>query len=110
MSINVILLLTVVPDKNIANKLASNALSMRLAACVTQLPAAYSTYHWQGKILSTTETQLLFKTSIARSLELAQFIQNNHPHKTPEILSWQVMATAAYGQWIIAETQYPIDV
>ncbi|MGA9912292.1 MAG: divalent cation tolerance protein CutA, partial [Paraburkholderia sp.] len=36
--------------------------------------------------------------------------QAHHPYDTPEILSWQATASAAYGQWITAETQRPLHV
>lgn len=108
MNVNVSLVLTTVPDLATAQKLAQDALSARLAACVTQLGSVRSSYHWQGKIESAEEIQLMFKTSIARTLELERFIQAQHPYDTPEILSWQVTASAAYGQWVNTETQRPI--
>lgn len=110
MSVNVTLILTTVPDVDTAQKLASDALTARLAACVTQLGDVQSSYHWQRKIESANEIQLLFKTSAVRALELEQFIQARHPYDTPEILSWQVTASAAYGQWVNAETQRPLHV
>ncbi|WP_409518844.1 divalent-cation tolerance protein CutA [Paraburkholderia sp. LEh10] len=110
MNVNVSLVLTTVPDAATAQKLAQDVLSARLAACVTQLGSVQSNYHWQGKIESAEEIQLLFKTSVARALELERFIQSQHPYDTPEILSWQVTASAAYGQWVNTETQRPIHV
>jgi periplasmic divalent cation tolerance protein len=109
-SVNVTLLLTTVPDATVAQKLAADALAARLCACVTQLGSVQSSYHWQGTIETAHEIQLLFKTSAARALELEQYIQTNHPYDTPEILMWQAAASAAYGQWITAETQRPFHV
>jgi periplasmic divalent cation tolerance protein len=108
--VNVSLVLTTVPDVATAQKLAQDALSARLAACVTQLGSVQSSYHWQGKIESAEEIQLMFKTSVVRTLELERFILAQHPYDTPEILSWQVTASAAYGQWVNTETQRPIHV
>lgn len=110
MTLNVTLMLTTAPDEDAAEALASGALAQRLAACVTRLGAVNSQYHWQGKIESGDEVQLLFKTSLARAAELEQFIQTEHPYETPEILSWQVTASHAYGQWVNAETQRPLHV
>lgn len=110
MSMNVTLILTTVPDAETAQKLASAALSARLAACVTQLGSVRSSYHWQGKLESADEIQLLFKTGVARALELEQLIQTLHPYDTPEILSWQATASAGYGQWVNAETQRSLHV
>ncbi|WP_181969962.1 divalent-cation tolerance protein CutA [Paraburkholderia sp. DHOC27] len=103
-------MLTTVPDSVIAEKLAAQVLDARLAACVSQQGSVHSNYHWQGKLETADEIQLLFKTSVARAQELEQFIQTHHPYDTPEILSWQATASAAYGQWVIAETQRPLHV
>jgi periplasmic divalent cation tolerance protein len=103
-------MLTTVPDAETANRLATQVLEARLAACVSRQGAVHSTYHWQGKIESADEIQLLFKTSAARALELEQFIQKHHPYDTPEILCWHATASVAYGQWVIAETQRPVHV
>lgn len=110
MSVNVTLILTTVPDDAAAQALAANALAAGLCACVTQLGAVQSSYRWQGAIETAQEIQLLFKTSAARAQELEQYIQAHHPYDTPEILSWHATASAAYGQWITAETQRPLHV
>lgn len=110
MSANVTLILTTVPDAEVAQKLAAQVLTARLAACVSQQGPVHSSYHWQGLVESADEIQLLFKTSVARAPELEQFIQSHHPYGTPEILSWQATASAAYGQWVITETQRPLHV
>jgi periplasmic divalent cation tolerance protein len=110
MTQNLVLMLTTLPDSESAKKLAHGALAARVAACATEMGAVRSRYHWQGKIESAEEISLLFKTSTARSLELEQFIQANHPYEIPEILFWQASASAAYGQWVTIETQRPIHV
>lgn len=101
----VILMLTTVPDASTARALADGALAARLAACVSELGTVRSSYHWQGKIETAEEIQLLFKTSAVRALELERFIQSHHPYDTPEIASWQAAASPAYGQWVTTETQ-----
>ncbi|MBS6360207.1 divalent-cation tolerance protein CutA [Burkholderia sp.] len=101
----VVLMLTTVPDAATADALADGALAARLAACVSELGAIKSRYHWQGKVETAEEIQLLFKTSPVRALELERFIQSHHPYDTPEIVSWQAAASPAYGQWVTGETQ-----
>ena len=110
MSVDVILILTTVPDAAVAQKLAADTLAARLCACVTQLGSVQSSYHWQGTIETAQEIQLLFKTSVQCAQELEQYIQAHHPYDTPEILSWQATTSVAYGQWITAETQRPLHV
>ncbi|HEF5872663.1 TPA: divalent-cation tolerance protein CutA [Burkholderia cenocepacia] len=101
----VVLMLTTVPDAATAAALADGALDARLAACVSELGTIKSRYHWQGKVETADEIQLLFKTSPVRALELERFIAAHHPYETPEIVSWQTTASAAYGQWVTGETQ-----
>jgi periplasmic divalent cation tolerance protein len=106
----VVLMLTTVPGADAAATLAQQAIDQRLAACVTELGTVRSRYRWQGAVELAEEIQLLFKTSLARSTELARFIEANHPYGTPELLSWQADASPAYGQWITVETQRPLHV
>lgn len=101
----IVLMMTAVPDAATARLLADGALGGRLAACVSELGTIRSNYHWQGKVESAEEIQLLFKTSAQRSLELERFIASHHPYETPEIVSWQATASDAYGAWVAAETQ-----
>lgn len=101
----VVLMLTTVPDAETAKVLSDGALDARLAACVSELGAIKSRYHWQGKVETADEIQLLFKTSPVRALELERFILAHHPYETPEIVSWPTTASAAYGQWVTSETQ-----
>jgi periplasmic divalent cation tolerance protein len=110
MNIPVVLILTTLPNADAAAALAQQALDARLTACVTELGGVRSRYRWQGKMEVAEEIQLLFKTSLAQSAELARFIESNHPYDTPELLSWQADASPAYGQWITAEIQRSLHV
>ena len=110
MPVPVVLMLTTLPDSDAAQKLALAALDARLAACATELGQVRSHYRWQGVVETSDEVQLLFKTSIAQSLELERFILANHPYDTPELLTWQASASAAYGQWVEHETYRQIHV
>ncbi len=110
MPVEIVLMLTTLPDSASAQKLADDVLDERLAACVTEFGGVRSRYRWKGQIESAEEVQLLFKTSAARALELERFIAANHPYETPEILSWAASASAAYGQWVASETHRPTHV
>jgi periplasmic divalent cation tolerance protein len=109
-NVPVVLMLTTLPDVAAADVLAQASLEARLAACVTNLGAVASRYHWKGVVEASQEVQLLFKTSVARSEELQRFVERHHPYETPEILVWQVDASPGYGQWVNAETQRPLHV
>jgi periplasmic divalent cation tolerance protein len=106
----IVLMLTTLPDPESAQKLVDGVLEERLAACATELGLVRSRYRWKGQVESAEEVQLLFKTSGARALELERFIAANHPYETPEIISWAASASAAYGQWVAAQTHRPTHV
>jgi periplasmic divalent cation tolerance protein len=110
MPLDIVLMLTTLPDSASAQKLVDGVLDARLAACATELGLVRSRYRWKGQVESAEEVQLLFKTTAARALELERFITANHPYETPEIISWPASASAAYGQWVAAETQRPTHV
>ncbi|MGN6806598.1 MAG: divalent-cation tolerance protein CutA [Trinickia sp.] len=109
-SVEIVLMLTTLPDAASAQALADAILDARLAACVAESAPLRSRYRWKGQKESAQEIQLLFKTSVARALELEQFIAEHHPYETPEIVSWPASASTAYGQWVVAETHRPIHV
>jgi periplasmic divalent cation tolerance protein len=106
----VVLMLTTLPDDESAAGIAQAALQARLAACVTNLGAVQSQYHWNGALETSQEVQLLFKTSLASAAELQRLVAARHPYETPEILVWQADASPGYGQWVNAETQRPLHV
>ncbi|WP_410584144.1 divalent-cation tolerance protein CutA, partial [Bacillus sp. SIMBA_005] len=56
------LLLSTCPDAESAERIARALVAEGLAACVTRLPGAHSTYRWNGAIESADEVQLLVKT------------------------------------------------
>ena len=110
MPLEIVLMLTTLPDSASAQKLVDSVLDERLAACATELGLVRSRYRWKGQVESAEEVQLLFKTNAARALELERFIATNHPYETPEIIAWPASASAAYGDWVAAETHRPTHV
>ena len=62
----VFLLFTTCPDAATATRLAHALVEERLAACVTRLDGAHSTYRWHGEISEDHEVQLLIKTTGSR--------------------------------------------
>ena len=101
-----LLVITTVPDEHLAVKVSATLLQQRLAACVHALPAGKSTYRWQGKIETASETTLLIKTRRTHYAELEAVLRRLHPYDTPEILALPVIAgLPAYLNWILDETR-----
>jgi periplasmic divalent cation tolerance protein len=89
------------PDAACAKRLAEGAVQGRLAACVTQLPGALSTYRWQGAIEESEEVLLLIKTSAKKLEELGDWIRLEHPYDVPEFLSFPpAEVDRAYAAWL----------
>lgn len=100
-----LVVITTVPDENLAVKIAESLLQQRLAACVHALPAGWSRYRWQGKIERSTEFTLLIKSTASRYRELEADIKRLHPYEVPEILAFPAsIGLPAYLNWISNET------
>jgi periplasmic divalent cation tolerance protein len=102
---NVILVLTNLPDQESAEKLAGQLVEKRQAACVNILAPCVSIYHWQGKTESAQEIPLLIKTTEERYAALEQTIRALHPYELPEIIHVPVTGgLPAYLNWVSEET------
>lgn len=89
------------PDEAVAERLARQLVEEGLAACVSRLPGARSTYRWEGAIHDDAEVLLIAKTSAARLATLTARISALHPYEVPEVLAVPVEAGAErYLGWL----------
>jgi len=94
------------PDLKTARRLAHGALRERLAACANLIPGVESHYWWRGKIESSREVLLLFKTSAGRLRKLEELILAEHPYDTPEFVVLSLTGGAEkYLAWLERATQ-----
>jgi len=101
-----ILVLTNLPDRASAEKLATLLIEQRLAACVNVLAPCDSVYRWRGEIRHDEEHPLLIKTAQDRYAELEAAIRANHPYELPEIIAVPVVrGLPAYLSWVLSETR-----
>jgi periplasmic divalent cation tolerance protein len=101
-----LLVITNLPDRESAEKLAALLVEQRLAACVTILAPCNSVYRWQGEIQHDEEHPLLIKTVQDRYPELELSIRANHPYELPEIIAVLINhGLPAYLQWVESETR-----
>lgn len=102
----VFILFSTCPDAASAEHIAHALVSERLAACVTQLPGARSTYRWQGRIEQGEEIQLLIKTTAAQLDAAIARLQALHPYELPEAIALPISGgLPSYLAWIDAETR-----
>jgi periplasmic divalent cation tolerance protein len=101
----VLLVLTNLPDRDAAIRLADAVIEARAAACVNVLGACTSVYRWQDKVEHAAETPLLIKTTAARYAALEALIRDLHPYELPEIIAVPVArGLPGYLQWVAGET------
>ena len=101
-----LLVVTNLPDRASAEKLAALLIERRLAACVNLLPPCDSVYRWRGEIQHDEEHPLLIKTAQDRYAEMEALIRANHPYELPEIIAVTIVhGLPAYLQWIVSETR-----
>jgi periplasmic divalent cation tolerance protein len=101
-----LLVLTNVPDRAVAERLADMLVEKRLAACVNILAPCRSVYRWKGAVQHDEEHPMLIKTSAERYAALEQALRAGHPYELPEIIAVPVeRGLAAYLDWVDAETK-----
>ena len=106
MIVEVYLVITNLPDRESAAKLAHMLVERRLAACVNILSPCRSVYRWQGKTENAEEFPMLIKTTKDRYAELEAAIRAGHPYELPEIIAIPLAGgLSAYLGWVESETR-----
>ena len=106
-----IMVLTNLPDLEVARALARSVVEQKLAACVNIFPGVQSVYRWQGVLEEAAEYTLSIKTTPARYAELELAIKRQHPYALPEVIAVPIVAGSAdYLNWIAEETNKDINV
>ncbi len=77
------------PDAAAARRAGDGALRRRLAACINSF-AVDSKYHWKGRLESTREVVVLFKTTPRMIGPLFEYLARSHPYSVPDIFELPV--------------------
>jgi periplasmic divalent cation tolerance protein len=100
------LVITNLPDRATAERIAESLVTENVAACVNILAECISIYRWEGKIERTSEIPLLIKTTRAAYPRLEVAIRKMHPYEVPELIALPVSAGLPdYLNWVEAETR-----
>jgi periplasmic divalent cation tolerance protein len=101
-----LLVLTNLPDRAAAERLADMLVAKNLAACVNILAPCRSVYRWKGAVQHDEEHPLLIKTTTERYGALEQALRAGHPYELPEIIAVPIeQGLPAYLEWVAAETK-----
>jgi len=100
-----LLVITNLPERAAAEKLADALVAKRLAACINILAPCRSVYRWQGAVQHDEEHPVLIKTTRAAYAALEAQIRAHHPYELPEIIAVPIeRGLPAYLDWVAAET------
>ena len=101
-----LLVLTNLPDRAAAEKLAQSLIAQKLAACVNILAPCRSVYRWKDAVQHDEEHPMLIKTTAERYAALEQAVRAGHPYELPEIIAMPIeRGLPAYLDWVAAETK-----
>lgn len=105
---NALLVITNLPDRAVAERLADALIAKHLAACVNLLAPCRSVYRWKGEVQHDEEHPMLIKTTYERYPELEAEIRALHPYELPEIIAVPIeRGLPGYLVWVAEETSPP---
>ena len=103
-----LLVITNLPDRAAAEKLADALIAQQVAACVNILAPCRSVYRWKGTVQHEEEHPVLIKSTRERYTALEAAIRAAHPYELPEIVAIPIeRGLPAYLDWVVAETAPP---
>jgi periplasmic divalent cation tolerance protein len=103
---SVLVVLTTLPDRASAEKLAEELVASKNAACVNLLPPCRSVYRWKEALQHDEEHPMLIKTTTERYADVEAAIRAGHPYELPEIIALPVeRGLPAYLDWVTSETR-----
>lgn len=104
-----IVVLTNMPDRGAAERLAQELVERRLAACVNVLAECTSVYRWKGAVENAKEVPVLIKTRAALYEELEAAIGELHPYELPEIVALAIVkGLPEFLEWVNEGTSISI--
>ncbi len=100
------MVLTNLPDRASAERIAELLVAQRLAACVNVLSPCRSVYRWKGELQREEEHPLLIKTTAERYPAVEAAIRAAHPYELPEIIAVPIeQGLLQYLSWVAEETK-----
>ncbi len=95
---------TTTDTRESAEKIATELVRKRLAACAQVIGPLTSSYRWEGRLERSEEWLCIIKTRMARYGEVERSIKEMHGYDVPEILALPVVAgNRAYLEWLDRE-------
>lgn len=98
--------LTTLPNRQVAESIACKLVQQKLAACVNMISGLKSFFWWNGKLNKENEVLLVIKTSKNSLSRLEKQLKSIHPYQVPEIIGWPIKwGEKAYLDWVSTSTK-----
>lgn len=104
---SLLLVVTTLPSREAADRIAAALVEERLAACVQVTGPVASTYRWKGAVERAEEWRCEAKTSADRWPAIRDRIAALHPYELPEIVALPAEALPSYARWVADEVRTP---
>ena len=95
----VLLLITTVPNKLLANKIAKELIESELAACIS-IKQIQSIYKWQGDIEENKEFEITIKSLPKNLNKLTLILKSRISYEVPQLIYKIFDSENSYFQWI----------
>ncbi len=100
------MVLTTTDSQAVAEAIANELISNKLAACVQIDGPIKSVYVWEDQLVSSQELRLSIKTTQAKVAEIVESIKTLHNYELPQILSIPISGgNDDYLKWVAAHIQ-----
>ena len=97
---------TTFPDASSAEQCARVLVDLGLVACANILCSGTSIYKWEGKVESSGEVYILFKTLKSKENQLEKKLVELHPYDCPCFLELDVgHVFSGYAKWLTEQVE-----
>jgi periplasmic divalent cation tolerance protein len=99
---------TTTGTRELAERIAVELVSRRLAACVQVSGPIHSTFRWQGSVETAEEWMCAAKTVESRIADVERLVKELHAYDVPEIIVTPIVGgSAAYLHWLTEQVDSP---
>ena len=94
------IVMTSIDNPEMAQVMAKELVQQKLAACVQISEEGKSVYLWKGDVCMDEEYYLNIKTDKEHLDDVLDWLEDNHPYETPEIVILKANASDDYLDWV----------
>ena len=101
MSEKILLAVSTFPDRETAQRISTQLVTEKFAACANIFPGVESIYRWKEKIETGNEILVLFKLSENGQSAFQEKLRSLHPYEVPEIIFVPISSgLPEYLRWV----------